>query len=171
MCDIRKKFLSCCRLIRRKSGKEKSIRWLPRHTQRRQQSRCTRRRENREASIYRTARQFKPRICHHRCSRIRYACHDLTLPDRRQHLCLDLGATVIVIGDQTALAELYPMDIQQFAGVAGVLGRQHIGLFENIQRTQCDIPRGPNRRGHQIQTRRNFSSAHQLNSHSLRFRR
>jgi len=60
---------------------------------------------------------------------------------------------VVVVGDQRPVVRRDAVDLHQVAQAAGILGRDHIGPGQQVERAQRDVARRADRRGDQVEPR------------------
>lgn len=65
-----------------------------------------------------------------------------------------LGAVMVVIGQDRRPGPPHAVDIEELAGLAGILGGQQIGPRQDVERAQRDVARRADRGRHEIEAGR-----------------
>jgi len=96
------------------------------------------------------ARQLVSGVGHQRRAGLGGVGDRAALGEQTQQLRPHLLAVVVVVGDHRAPAHSDPVNVHQVSQRAGVLGRKHVGLRQDVEGAQGYVTRGPDRRRHEI---------------------
>ena len=135
---------------RREAGEEEAVGRQPRHRQRREQRRGARHRRHRVPGGDRLPREPEARVGDERRAGVGDQRHRAALRERRQQPRPLRRAVVVVVG-QDARRPPDPVDLEQPPGVAGVLGGEHVGPRQHVERPERDVARVADRGGDEIE--------------------